>query len=524
MMRLMADQSNSQSTTSGLKRQSMVSASALVELIGPWAAGGDPLNEQLAAALARAIEVGLLPPGTRLPAERELARELALSRTTIVAAYDRLRLAGLARSRQGSGTRVTSRRPGLLALTPTPAEATDTEPPVRLGRSAATPTAPSIGLLGHIDSPDAIQFTIGALPAGQTVGECIEVAMRADVPALLGELGYDPYGLPGLRIAIAGYLERLGVPTDPDEVLITNGAQQAVHLVASQIGGPGSAVVLENPTYIGAIDAFRTTGNRLLPMPVGTDGPRIEIAGLLAANAPVRLAYVVPTFHNPTGVTIPEARRRELVGAAAEYGFRVVEDLTPDSSLGVGVPPPIAAFDTGDLVITVGSLSKIAWGGLRIGWIRAPRADIDRLVAGKIVADHSTSLITQAIAARVFERIDDVAAGSNAAAAERRAVLTAALSERLPDWSWEMPQGGLSLWVRLPDADAGQFSRHAARHGVIVRPGHLASPDGSFRDHIRIAYGAEPDRLVEGVDRLAAAWSEYTPAHRFGRPSLAVSV
>jgi DNA-binding transcriptional MocR family regulator len=504
----------------------MVSAPALLELIGPWADGGDPLNEQLASALSRAIEVGLLPPGTRLPAERELARELALSRTTIVAAYDRLRLAGLARSRQGSGTRVTSRRPGLLALTPTPADSTDTEPPTRIGRAGPVTSvaAPPVGLLGHIDSPDAIQFTIGALPAGPAVGECIEVAIREDIPALLGEFGYDPYGLPRLRIAIATYLGRLGVATDPDEVLVTNGAQQAVQLVASQIGGPGSAVVLENPTYIGALDAFRTTGNRLLPMPVGTDGPRIEVAGLLAANAPVRLAYVVPTFHNPTGVTMPEARRRALVDSAGEYGFRVVEDLTPDSSLGVGVPPPVAAFDTSDVVITVGSLSKIAWGGLRIGWIRAPRADIDRLVAGKIVADHSTSLITQAIAARVVERIDDVAAGSNAAAAGRRAVLTSALSERLPEWSWEMPQGGLSLWVRLPDADAGQFSRLAARHGVVVRPGNLASPDGSFRDHIRIAYGAEPDRLVEGVERLAAAWSEYTPAQRFGRPSLAVSV
>jgi DNA-binding transcriptional MocR family regulator len=222
---------------------------------------------------------------------------------------------------------------------------------------------------------------------------------------------------------------------------------------------------------------------------------------------------------------MPEARRRALAAAAADAGFHVVEDLTPDTSLGEDVPPPVAAFDTAERVITVGSLSKLAWGGLRIGWIRAPRPDVDRLVAGKIVADHATSLITQAIAARVFDRIDEVIAWTRATAAERRTVLMDALAAKLPEWSWHVPGGGLSLWVQLPDADAVQFSRLAARHGVIVRPGSLASPDGGFRDHIRIAYGIEPERLVEAVDRLAAAWAEYAPtARRYPRSSLAVSV
>jgi DNA-binding transcriptional MocR family regulator len=156
--------------------------------------------------------------------------------------------------------------------------------------------------------------------------------------------------------------------------------------------------------------------------------------------------------------------------------------------------------------------------------VRASRTVIDRLVAGKIVADHSSSLVTQAIGARVFERLDEVAARSRQAGAERRSVLMAALAERLPDWTWTEPRGGLSLWVRLPGADAVAFSRLAATLGVVVRPGPLASPDGGFRDHIRIAYGSEPDRLVDGVERLAAAWAAYTPASRSSRPSLAVSV
>lgn len=521
----MNEESNSQSAQIGLKRQSMVSAAALVDLIGPWATGADPLNEQLADALTRAIEVGMLPPGTRLPAERELARELALSRTTIVAAYDRLRLAGLARSRQGSGTRVAARRPGLYQpYAASPLEATDMEIPLR--RVAAVDPLTSVGLLDPTPEVDeAVSLTIGALPAGPAVAEAVRVALAEDVPALLGELGYDPFGLPRLRSALADHMSRLGVPTDPDEIIITSGAQQAVHLIASQLGGPGTAVAMENPTYIGAIDAFRTTGNRLIPIPVDPDGPRVEVVGLLAGGAPIRLVYVVPTFHNPTGATMPEARRRELVRQASEHGFQIVEDLTPDATLGQGVPLPLAAFDrAGDRVITVGSLSKLAWGGLRIGWVRASRADVDRLVAGKIVADHSSSLITQAIAVRVLERVDEVAAATNAAAAERRRVLTTALATHLPDWEWTMPAGGLSLWVRLPDADAVAFSRLAAAHGVIVRPGPLASPDGGYRDHIRIAYGTAPDRIEEGVARLAAAWAAYAPASRHVRPSLAVSV
>jgi DNA-binding transcriptional MocR family regulator len=511
----------------------MVSAPTLVELIGGWAEGADPLNEQLAEALARAIDLGLLPPGTRLPAERELARELALSRTTIVAAYDRLRLAGLARSRQGSGTRVAARRPGLTQAYLAPLDTMDADAVLvpanpasstsGIGSGTASGAVPPVGLLTPLVD-DAIELTIGALPAGSIVAEAMAAAVRDDLPALLLDSGYDPFGLPSLRAQIAAYLTRLGLDTDPDQVLVTSGAQQALHLIGSQLGGAGSAVVMENPSYIGAIDAFRTTGNRLIPIPVDDDGARVEVISLLGTSAPVRLAYVIPTFQNPTGAVMPVSRRRELARLASAAGFMIVEDLTPDLTLGVDSPPPIAAFDPGDRVITVGSLSKLAWGGLRVGWVRASRPVIDRLVAGKIVADHSSSLVTQAIGARVFERLDDVAARSREAGAQRRSVLMTALAERLPDWTWTEPKGGLSLWVRLPGTDAVAFSRLAATLGVVVRPGPLASPDGGFRDHIRIAYGSEPDRLVDGVERLAAAWAAYTPATRSSRPSLAVSV
>jgi DNA-binding transcriptional MocR family regulator len=511
----MTDDSKSQSDTSGLKRTYVAGTADLLAIIGDWSAGCDPLNEQLASALAQAIERGDLPAGTRLPAERELAGALGLSRTTIVSAYDRLRIANLVRSRQGSGTRVAQRRPGLTQpyLAPVPASPVPTE----------LSTDPAVGLLTPAVD-DAIEFTIGALPAAPIVATLIADTMREDLGGVLGQSGYDPFGLASLRGEVAAYLRRLGVPTDPDQVLITSGAQQALHIIGSQLGGPGGSVLVENPTYIGAIDAFRATGNRLVPVPLDRDGVRVEVMGLLAAGGPIRFGYVIPTFHNPTGVVMPAARRRELTALAAEHGFLLVEDLTPDASIGEGVPPPLAAFDPGDRVVTVGSLGKLAWGGLRIGWIRAPRSEFDRLVAGKIVADHSTSLLTQAVGARVLASIDAVAAGTRAAARLRRDVLIDALRQRLPDWTYEVPDGGLSLWVRLPGADATAFSRLAAAHGVIVRPGPLASPDGGFRDHIRLAFGTSPEQIVEGVDRLAAAWAAYGPAPRGQRSVHRVSV
>ena len=165
-------------------------------------------------------------------------------------------------------------------------------------RSARTATAAAVGLLTPLVD-DAIELTIGALPAGSIVAEAMAAAVRDDLPTLLLDSGYDPFGLPALRGQIAAYLTRLGVPTDPDQVLVTSGAQQALHLIGSQLGGPGTAVVMENPTYIGAIDAFRTTGNRLVPIPVDEDGARVEVIGLLGPSAPVRLVVRHPDLPEP---------------------------------------------------------------------------------------------------------------------------------------------------------------------------------------------------------------------------------
>lgn len=541
----MTGSTNSQSSTSGLKRTAAVSAGTLAEVLGDWSTGADPLNEQLAAAVARAIELGDLPAGTRLPAERELSAALGLSRTTIVAAYERLRTAGLVRSRQGSGTRVVTRRPGLslayldddaidsgMGAAYSAALAGDgyrgswpatTQGRPRVADRSSAAALDAVGLLVP-EIEDAVKLTIGAMPAAPAVAAAVATAVRDDLPALLATEGYDPFGLPMLRERIAAHLGALGIPTDLDQILVTSGAQQALDLIATRLVGPDVSVAIENPTYIGAIDAFRAAGSRLLALPTDADGARPEVLGLLAAGGPIRMAYVIPTFHNPTGAVMPESRRRDFVQRARQERFQIVEDLTPDATLGRDMPPPLAALDPSGTVLTVGSLSKIAWGGLRVGWVRGSRSDIERLIAGKIVADHGTSVITQAVAAHVFDRLTEAADDSLRRAGEQRELLLQLLRDHLPDWEWTAPRGGLSLWVRLPGADAVAFSRLAGQYGVVVRPGNLASPDGGFRDHIRIAYGATPDRIIEGVLRLAQAWAAYAPAPQRPRAALSFSV
>lgn len=505
----------------------VVSAPTLAELLTGWASGADPLNEQLAAGIARAIERGDLAGGARLPSERDLATVLGLSRTTIVLAYGRLRDAGLVRSRQGSGTRVVSRDgPGASA---SPGLIQGYVQPVASGSRPAATDNETAGLLLTVPlDPDAgsgiIELTIGALRATSIVQRAAEDAIREDLPRLMTDFGYRPFGIPALRAEIAAHFEQLGVRTDPDHIVVTSGAQQAVDLVAQELVGRDGIAALENPTYLGAIDAMRAAGARMLPLPSDENGLRVDLAAAAIASTSVRAILVVPTYQNPTGTVLPEERRRELARLAANSGMLVVEDLTTDIGLGRGVPPPIAAFDRAGRVVTIGSLSKVGWGGLRLGWIRAPQALVGQLLSRKTIADHGTSTITQAIGLRLLAQRDRLAEQTLAAAADRRSALGDALRKLLPEWEWREPAGGLSMWVRLPDADAPRFARVAAEHGVVVRPGPLFSPDGGCRDYLRIAIGEEPERLREGVVRMAAAWERSREAIRRERPLLSLSV
>jgi DNA-binding transcriptional MocR family regulator len=471
--------------------------SAFVNLLGSWAEGSGPVYRRLARAIRAAIERGELPSGARLPSERRLAERLSVSRTTVVSAYQTLRAEEWIESRQGSGTRVRSapRRPLALRLKEDPAGSYRRHP---VYRSLVDGPGGTIEFLGaHLPAPEALR----------------REALRLN-PAALSELlrgpGYLPMGLPALRQAIARHLTRWGVETTEDQVLVTHGAQQAIGLAGALFLDRGDAVVVENPTYLGSIDIFTGLSARLVSVPVGGDAAWVSLVKETVARAAPRLIYLMPTYQNPTGAVLPAAGRRALARLSRELQVPIVEDNTlADLSLGAAPPPPLSAFDREAPILTIGSLSKLFWGGLRIGWIRASEEILARITRLKIMADLGGSLIGQLAAVRLLADADRVKAIRRREMRTRLDLLTKLLARHLPDWSWDPPAGGLSLWVHLPQGDANSFAQAALRHGVAVVPGSLASPDGGCTDRLRIPYVLEAEPMREGVERLARAWEAY---------------
>jgi DNA-binding transcriptional MocR family regulator len=477
--------------------------------LGDWATGSGPLYVKLADALQAAIHDGRIRPGTRLPSERRLAEDLVVSRSTVVAAYERLRAEGAVASRHGSGTYVAGRSAAARR---------------DLDHGAASPGAPVFRrlLAGAAGDDRLISFACATIPGSPAIAEAVATFPPADLAALLDDTGYLPSGLPALRRGLAELLCAEGLPTTASQVLVTTGAHQAVSLCASLLVRPGDVVVVERPTYPGCVDAFAAAGARFVALPVDGDGVVVDDLAAILDRQSVAALYLMPTYQNPTGALLAAHRRRRIAEVAGAAGVAVIEDnaLCYARLGGPDAPPPIGAWavEAGAPVISVGSLSKALWGGLRVGWLRAPEPWLSRLARRKVAADLGSALLDQAIAARLLDRLPELLAANTALLTERLASCAALLRARLPDWSWDPPTGGPSLWVRLPAGDAGRFAQVALRHGVEIIEGAHFTMDASFADHLRLPFTCEPTVMAEAVDRLARAWAVYAPEDR-GEPS-----
>jgi DNA-binding transcriptional MocR family regulator len=474
-----------------------ISTDDLTALLGRWAAGRGPLYRLLATRLRGLMDEGTLPPGTGLPAERRLAARLSVGRGTIVAAYDLLGEERRVVRRRGSGTRVAPGPDPAPALTPEPARPTHDGSPFL---SMFEPVAGTLTLT--CAAPDA--------PPPELRAAYQEAVARVDV--LANDIGYHPAGLLELRTVLAERFTERGLPTSPDEVLVTNGAQQALDLLVRCHVSAGDTVLVERPTYPGALALFGEAAADVRGVDAGPEG--MDVPALLEgmAGRPA-LTYLVPSFHNPTGSVVSPLDRRRIAAAAGEHGRVVVDDETM-VHLGFdgGVPTPLAAFPGGEDVVTVGSMSKLVWGGLRIGWIRARRRVLERLRRTKILTDLGGDVLSQLAAARLLR---DLAPLSRRRGEELRSGhdrLTAELRRRLPDWEFAPARGGQTLWIRLPHGDSASFAQVALRHGVALLPGDSLCAGGGGAARLRLPFLADPDTLTTAVDRIARAWEHYRPA------------
>ncbi|KZM70134.1 PLP-dependent aminotransferase family protein [Nocardia terpenica] len=464
----------------------------LADRLGRWSAGRGPLYLLLAGRLRMLIDDGELPPGVLLPPDRALAKTLAVGRSTVVAAYDLLSVEGRVVRRQGSGTRVA----GLDA------------PPVR-------DTTHSPAFL-HLLEPDADVIALACAAPVTPPPEVVQAygAVLPELAALDGDIGYRPTGHPVLRNAIAERYRARGVPTDPEQIIVTGGGQQALSLLARALLRPGDRVLVEAPTYPGALEAFREVAAipQVGPIGLGTIGP-------------VALAYVVPTYQNPTGAVLSALSRRALTESARASGVPLIDDevLADLGFPGTEPPPPsLAAYD--ESVISVGSLSKILWGGMRVGWVRAPIPIIARLSRLRAVHDLGGNIPAQLAAARLLPELDHLRDRITKERKESHDTLVSELTTRIPDWKVPPVPGGQTLWIRLPHGDGTSFAQRALRHGVAILPGSGLDPSGASTTHIRISFVATPTTLREAAHRLSTAWRTYEPpAHPVANsPSLAV--
>lgn len=444
------------------------------------------------------IRDGRLPVGRRLPAERELAKKLGLSRTTIVRAYASLETMSLLDRRVGSGSFVRPHRspdqPRMLDLLD---QLIDIEPARNQGLinlSVSTPSVlPELGNAIRDVTNDVISRSM--LSTQHTEGE------------------------PELREWVADWYSRRGLPTAASQILITAGAQQALAMSTQLLGRRESTIVVEAPTYLGLLDLARMRGLRLLSVPLLGDAQRLTEARKLIVGHTRPVFYVMTTCHTVTGQSMPsEARERlaELVHSTNAYV--IDDDILAGQLFEEEAAPPLAAFIDERRVITVGGTSKLLWDGLRVGWIRAPRPLATSLLRMKSAYDLGTSVLSQLVALELLHKSEEIAARRVQESAAKLALTTAFLSERMPEWRWLQPDGGRSLWVKLPDsADADRFAAQAVSNGVAVGSGVTFTSNQSHRDHIRIGFVQPTNALSEGLVRLSDAWAGHIGDHTNSR-------
>jgi DNA-binding transcriptional MocR family regulator len=482
-------------------------------------AAATPVYRQIAEGIQLALRDGRLAAGQQLPPTRDLAKQLAVNRNTVIAAYELLVETGIATGQTGRGT-------FLVGAHAPEREATSGGDDSWLGAFARAVQGPSIGNLSTIyrvaTSHEGISLA-GGYPAGELMPvEAFAAAMEATLREHGAEvLSYGPTaGYAPLREAIAAEMTRKGSSCDPSSVLVTNGSQQALELAFRTFVDPGDAVVVEDPTYTGAISALGALGARLVGVPLDEQGLRPDLLELALSRHRARILYVQPTFHNPTARVMSEARRREILAIAVRHRCVIVEDDWAGDLRFTGRDlPTLHALDGGRHVLYLSTFSKKLLPGLRVGWVVAPEPAFERLLALKQIEDCGTSPLVQA-ALHTF-----IAGGAQeahlarvrAAYHARSRAMDEAIRVHFPEGAaFTRPDGGLFGWATLPEpVDGDELFAAARERGVLVGRGSLFHVGGGGRNTLRLTFSsASEDQIRAGIGVLGDLLRERWPKER----------
>lgn len=479
-------------------------------------AAATPVYRQIAEGIRAALEAGRIHPGTQLPPTRDLAKQLGVNRNTVIAAYDLLVETGAATGHTGRGTFLTGSKPVV------PPAGSD----VWFGAFARAVEGPGVGSLLNVyrvaTSQEGISLA-GGYPAAELMP--IEGFSKA-MSRVLAERGtevlsYGPTaGYAPLRASIAAEMG-----CDPSSILITSGSQQALELAFRVLVDPGDVVLVEQPTYTGAISVLAALDARLVGVPLDDEGIRPDLLAVAMERHRPRVLYVQPTFHNPTTRVMSEARRREVLTIAARYRCLVIEDDWAGDLMFAGERrPSLWELDGGRHVLYVSTFSKKLLPGLRIGWIAAPPEVFERLLALKQIEDCGSSPLVQAALHAFLE-----AGGQEMHLAKvRRAyraraeAMDAAMREHFPEGArWSLPDGGLFLWVTLPETvDGDELFAAARERGVLIGRGSLFHVGGGGRNTLRLTFAsATEEQIRSGIAILGDLLGQRWPRAKTGSRS-----
>src|SRR6266566_4604628 len=491
-----------------------------------------PLYQQISDKIREAILSGQLAEGIRLPTERALASALQVNRTTVMNAYNQLAGDGLVEGHVGRGTLVKRSQfnylddnydangPSWLFGLPT------TE------REILGPDARMLSELASVGD-DIISLAAGTpaielLPAEMLNAIFAEGLVRARQSAL----GYCPVeGLQSLRRNIAAYMRKRGVAVDAQHILILSGSTQGIGLVSRFLLSPGDEVVVEVPTYLGAIQTFRALGARVLGVPMDSDGMRVDLLESILARHRPRLIYTLPTFQHPTGVVMSPDRRRRLLLLARRYQTPILEDdpygevYFDDGKR----PQPLMSIDTHQQVLYLSTFSKILAPGLRVAWLAAPEPIIERLSLHKQIFDLNTTALGQWAVSEILQRnlMDDHLAILRQRYQHKRDVMLQAIQTQWPEGvRVNTPGGRFHLWCRLPgDMRARTLLREATKEHVAFVIGEPFHVDGGGQQQFRLSFAyPEEERIDEGIRRVGHAMQRLMTRHLQREEHLAVHV